>query len=943
MTQKFMAKWYLNELNSRNGGSNVDRLGTTLFNSKIQLTPHQIKASLFAFRSPTSKGVILADEVGLGKTIEAGIIIAQLWYEKKARCLIISPASLMRQWASELYDKFGLESTIMDRKVYNSRIKKGYENPFKMKDPIVICSYQFASMCKDDIKLANFDFSIVDEAHKLRNVYNEKSITSNNIKYAIGNIKKVLLTATPIQNNLMDLYGLTTIIDEGIFGDKAVYRYKYIKNYDENKKELTDRLKNFVQRTLRKQVKHYIKFTKRIPKTFKFKQSDEELEIYNDIRELISNNEEYEYLIPKKQRHLLLLILCKLMGSSVYSIVYTLETMLKRLEKIKETGKYVGVDDIASNELEFDELEDAIEGTEDEDPKSINIEKLNSEIEKVKSIISKAKNIKDESKYSTLKDALEYSFKRLGDLGAEDKVIIFTESRRTQEYLYKSLSRDGYDNILLFNGVNNDKLSSEIYSEWITKPENADKIHNSRSVNMRSAIIDKFKADGRILIATEAGAEGLNLQFCSLLINYDLPWNPQRVEQRIGRCHRFGQQHDVVVINFINETNHVEQRIFELLDSKFRLFNEIFGSSDEILGTLDDGKDIERSIMNIYTTCRTVDEINKAFDELQDLYKEDIDATMQDTKKQILDNFEEDLQQLFAGMMDDAKKSINDIEKSFWCLTKIMLSEHGVFNDNDYSFYLKNEPNKFYKFSSRNDEGGFIDYNMNTPLGIKVIDLASKINEKRGVVNFDITNYPFNLTQVKNLKGKSGIISVNKLSIKSFEDEEYIVINGVLDDGKRLDDDLCKKIFRLNSFDVDYELNSNNLLVEIGKDVKQNVERVKNESQERNNAFLREEIKKINDWAEDKIQGTQMAVEMMREQRKELQKQSDIAKNSQEKERIENEILKLSSKIKQSWLNLANAEEDIEIQRKEMVDNIKKENMKEFDVKEIFTIKFNII
>ncbi|MBQ7798615.1 MAG: DEAD/DEAH box helicase [Clostridia bacterium] len=943
MNQVFTAKWLLNELNLKNAGSGVNRLGTTLFNSKIKLTPHQIKASLFAFKSPTSKGVILADEVGLGKTIEAGIILAQLWYEKKARCIIISPASLMRQWASELYEKFSLETTIMDRKVYNARKKKGYDNPFKMKDSIVICSYQFASMCKDDIKLANFEVAIIDEAHKLRNVYNEKSITSNNIKYAVSGTKKVLLTATPIQNNLLDLYGLSTVIDDGIFGDKSIFRHKYIKNFEENKDELNERLSCFIQRTLRKQVQPYIKFTKRIPQTFTFTQTEQETEIYNDIRELISNSDEYEYLIPNKQKHLLLLILCKLMGSSVFSVVSTMETMLKRLEKVKETGNIDDLEQVEMGELEFDEYEDLLQDDEEETPKTINYEKLNQEIEKVKLIIAKAKLVKDESKYGTLKESLAYAFKHLSQLGAEEKVIIFTESRRTQEYLYKSLERDGYDNILLFNGVNNDKISSEIYDEWINKPSNADKVNNTRSVNMRSAIIDKFKESGKILIATEAGAEGLNLQFCSLLINYDLPWNPQRVEQRIGRCHRFGQKYDVVVVNFINSSNNVEQRIYELLNSKFRLFNEVFGSSDEILGNLDDGKDIEKSIMDIYMNCRTTEQINKAFDNLQDKYKDDIDATMKDTKKQILDNFEEDIQQYFTEMMNDAEKSISDVERAFWSLTKIILGDSAVFNDDQYSFYMKNEPLQVYKFTSRNENNECIDYSMNSKLGAEVIKQANSILHTKGVVDFDITNYPFNLTQVKKLKGKSGFISVKKLTIKSFENEEYLVLNGILDDGTRIDEDICKKLFRLNSRDLSYSYDENKITNELSLDVNQNINRIKEESQTKNNAYLTDEIKKINQWADDKIQGTQLAVETMREQRKELQKQSDLASNNQERERLENEILKLSNKIKQSWMNLAMAEEDIEIQRRSMISDIKKENMKEFELNDIFTIRFNVV
>lgn len=325
------AKYFYSLLDLKQSGNTVDRIGTTLFNSHIKLTPHQIEAALFAFKSPLNKGCILADEVGLGKTIEAGIVLAQLWSEHKRKILIVAPASLMRQWASELFDKFNLPSIIMDRKQYNLLKRQGYVNPFVIKDNIIICSYQMCASSQDDVRLADFNLCVIDEAHKLRNVWTGKNVTSQAIKTALSNTKKMLLTATPIQNNVMDLYGLTSLIDDNIFGDYQIYREKYYRNYAENLLELRDRLSHFVHRTLREQVQPYIRFTKRIPKTFHFTQTPDEIKVYDEIRKLLLNSDEESYLIPSKQKHLLLLILCKLMGSSVHSIVYTLEIMKKRL------------------------------------------------------------------------------------------------------------------------------------------------------------------------------------------------------------------------------------------------------------------------------------------------------------------------------------------------------------------------------------------------------------------------------------------------------------------------------------------------------------------------------------------------------------------------------------------------------------------------------------
>lgn len=930
--EEFTAKYCAETLMLKKTGNDVERLGTTLFNSKITLTPHQIQAALFAFKSPLRRGVILADEVGLGKTIEAGIVIAQTWFEKRGKVLIVAPAALLKQWQCELLEKFGLQSEILDRRAYNLKMRQGYKNPVKaMGENILICSYQMCSALSQEIRESRFDLVVIDEAHKLRNVHNEKSLTANNIKFAVEHFKKVLLTATPIQNNLMDLYGLSSIIDEELFGDKSIFRYNYIKNFDENEMELEYRLKNVLHRTLRNQVQPYIQFTNRIPKTFTFELTDVEKQVYERIRALLNSSEEESYLIPKAQRHLLVLILCKLMGSSMHSIVFTLEKMRARLLALKNQEQYIQ-NDLDEFDVEYDEYE-TLEPLEYE---TIDYEKLDLEIKNLEEIIALADSVVDESKYAALINSLQYSFAHLSELGAEEKVLIFTESRRTQDYLYESLKKDGYGEVLLYNGTNNSEESKSIYEEWIKKhPES---LKNNRAVNMRAAILERFKEKGKILIATEAGAEGLNLQFCSLVINYDLPWNPQRVEQRIGRCHRFGQKFDVVVINFISSGNAVEQRIYELLHGKFRLFEEILGSSDTILGTLEDGKDIENAIVDIYASCRTTDEINAAFDELQEKYKDDISDSMKRTREELLNNFEEDVQQYFKDVMTSTQISISKIERLLWKLLNAMWKDK-IRIIEEYSFECNN---KKYYLSSRNTSNACEEFNLTTELGQVLLNETEEISLSNGHIIFKVSEYPYKISRVSALIGKTGFISLNKVSISSFEKEEYLIFNGILDDGTRLDEDVCEMLFRVDTDEFSEMWEGKENVSKLEDDIAIKVQSILNESEMRNNQYLNEEIERINSWADDKIQSVQMDVENMRFQRKELQKQSDLASNSQEKENIEKEILTLSKKIKQSWLKLAYAEEEVEEERKRMIDAIKQENMKQHSVENVFCISFAV-
>ena len=171
-----------------------------------------------------------------------------------------------------------------------------------------------------------------------------------------------------------------------------------------------------------------------------------------------------------------------------------------------------------------------------------------------------AVSITHNAKGKALLTALTQAFAQAEKYGAAHKAIIFTESRRTQDYLLRLLSDSPHrDGIVLFNRSNTDERSKAIYADWLKANAGTDRITGSRTADMRSALVDYFRDRGKIMIATEAAAEGINLQFCALVVNYDLPWNPQRIEQRIGRCHRYGQKHDVVVVNFLNQSNAADQ------------------------------------------------------------------------------------------------------------------------------------------------------------------------------------------------------------------------------------------------------------------------------------------------------------------------------------------------------------------------------------------------
>lgn len=268
--------------------------------------------------------------------------------------------------------------------------------------------------------------------------------------------------------------------------------------------------------------------------------------------------------------------------------------------------------------------------------------------------------------------------------------MIFTESRRTQEYLLHVLEQTEFKGkVMIFNGVNNDPASKEIYQKWLAKHTGTDRVTGSPTADLRAALVENFRDEASILIATEAAAEGINLQFCNLVVNYDLPWNPQRIEQRIGRCHRYGQKFDVVVVNFLNKTNAADQRVYQLLDQKFRLFDGVFGASDEVLGAVESGVDFEKRIASIYQKCRSPQQIEFEFDQLQKELETEIAEGQEDAREKLLDNFD---QEVVEKVRVQSNNVLDRFNRQLWLMTQHVLVDHAYFQDNDYSFMLHNNP-----------------------------------------------------------------------------------------------------------------------------------------------------------------------------------------------------------------------------------------------------------
>ena len=919
------------------------------------MNPHQVEAALFAFKSPLSNGVILADEVGLGKTIEAGLVLTQYWSERRRKILIIAPSSLRKQWSMELKEKFFLDSFILDGKSYKEEVAKGNKNPFEQKDKIVITSYQFASRNYEAMFLADFQLAVIDEAHKMRNYHRgEKAKMSFAIANALRDTKKILLTATPLQNSLLEIFGLVSVIDNFVFGDKKSFQKQFsstaLTTSDIN--DLKDRLKPIVKRTLRKDVVEYIKYTKRIPIVEEFTPSKEEIALYDLISDFMLDEDLYS--IPSAQRTLITLVVRKLLASSTAAIMGTLETLIKRLRKMV-VEKRITQDDFELITDDEDELTEVYLEEDNDTEATIplqevrllddDIEAIEREIGELETFIELAKIIEIDTKAKSLMSALTKGFEAQVKLGVKkQKAIIFTESRRTQQFLFDYLESNGFsEKIVLFNGTNTDTKSKEIYKDWLEKHKDSDRATGAKSADMKQAIVDYFKEEASIMIATEAGSEGINLQFCNMLINYDLPWNPQRIEQRIGRVHRYGQKFDVVVVNFLNKKNAADRRVYELLSSKFNLFEGVFGASDEVLGSIESGVDFEKRILQIYQTCRDDKAIEEAFNKLQDEFSEQIEETTLKTRQTLLDNFDEDVHLRLKDTELRSNETVDRFSSLFWDITKAELNDKAIFDDDKKEFSYQGSHYQLISHSKTNQNQNAHTYRLNSQLGEEVIDRAKQRELNLVKLTFNLTHNKYKISVLDNYKGKRGFLKATKVHIQSYDLEEYVIITALTSDYKLLNEEVATKLLSLEAtLNTKVNIDTNDTDKLEYEYLKQK-DIILKENEATNQTHFINQSTKLHKWAEDKLASIEKELKDTKAKIKELNRQAIATENISEQTDIQLQLKAQEKKRRKIQREIFDIEEEIEEQRDELIEELKKAKEQTIRTNELFTIQWEII
>jgi superfamily II DNA or RNA helicase len=951
MTTTYQSQYWAHALSLLGSGDDISALSRSIANAKVDLNPHQVDAALFALRSPFSKGVILADEVGLGKTIEAGIVIAQRWAEQKRRILLIVPATLRKQWQQELLAKFFLPGAILDGATIR-KMAGNPANPFDQAGKIIICSYHFAAANKDNIRAVPWDLAVIDEAHRLRNVFKPGSRMARDVADAVRGSFKLLLTATPLQNSLAELYGLVSVVDEHVFGDIDSFREQFTGGPldEERTRRLRERIAPIFTRTLRKQVVEYIPFTRRVSLTWDFHPTEQEQRLYDQISAYLQRDQ--LFALPASQRALITLVLRKLLSSSTFAIAHTLSRLVERLENLSAHPELLTDDDLDGVE----EFEEEISETDTPEsgalppPPGGALELVQSELAELRGYAQQAAGITENAKGRQLIPALATAFDRIAEIGAQRKAVIFTESRRTQAYLFDLLSASGYaGEIALISSANADPQSQAIYQQWLEKHEGDETVTGSRPIDIKAAIVEHFRDHARILIATEAAAEGVNLQFCSLVVNYDLPWNPQRVEQRIGRCHRYGQKHDVVVLNFINRANEADRRVFELLSEKFRLFDGVFGTTDEILGAVESGVDVQSRIAQIYQTCRTPEEIAAGFEQMRRELDERIEARMAQTRQLLLENVDDQVSARLRVHRDSAAANLDQRQRWLLALARAELAHRAEFDAANARFTLHSAPDAqtpgthpqaHYNLDwKKAEELGDIFFRQDHPMAQRLIQQSIARRLPPGQLEFHYDRRHGIISALDPLVGRGGWLRLAKLSVQSLRADEFLIIAAETDDGMPLEEELSRRMLELPAKLIGPVEGEPPAATHLDTRVEELIRQV----DERNAQLFDEESLKLDRWADDLKIGLEREIKDLDRQINEARRAAALAGTLQEKLAGQRTIRELEATRKDKRNEYYNSQDAIDARRDALIGDMEKQLGRQYNCELIFIARWTVV
>lgn len=474
-------------------------------------------------------------------------------------------------------------------------------------------------------------------------------------------------------------------------------------------------------------------------------------------------------------------------------------------------------------------------------------------------------------------------------------------------------------------------------------------------MDLRLALVEFFRDEAEVMIATEAAAEGVNLQFCALVINYDLPWNLQRIEQRIGRCHRYGQKHDVVVINFLNADNVADQRIYELLREKFKLFDGVFGASDEILGRIESGIDFERRILTIFETCRRPEEIDAAFATLQAELDQPIQERIAEAHQMLLEHFDEEVVGRLKLRLESTRQRLDAATRNFWLLTRYIYRDQYYFNDDtlifgsDPDFIARGERPRdgervpIYHYLDLNPVEpadprqrpprrrgppqvpvtGY-PYRMSDLMGEAVLRQGRELAPPPATLTFHRDGHPHRLALLDPYRERSGWLWLDRLTIRTFEENDTLLFIAFDDAGTLLAPEFGEKLFLLPAtVTEDCPPCPHTDAAMRAREVR--VAGLLDESERNNHRCFNEELDKLDRWADDLKASLELDIKQLDREIKEIDRAAKQRVSLQEKLAFQKQKAALEKRRSQKRHDLFTAQDAIDRRREELIAQLERQ------------------
>lgn len=929
--------------------SSVDRLIPIIYDADIGIHPHQIATANKILNSPVSSGYILSDQLGMGKSIEAAIIISWLWHKGEKKILVIAPVSQVEMWRKLLKVNFGLPTEIMtDENIATLKNDKKKE-PLDI-GRVLICTYKFAYEHESLIQNNKWDFVVVDEAHRLKDIYDIKSAIGDSIRASTLPHKKLLLTSTPFQSTMKRLFRIANMVDKYIFGDQRSYNYQFVSITDDiNYKDLGKRLESVMSRTEAKRVPDFIGKARKSEILVQYEGNDIERDYITAMNNYFIDSSKFG--LPSEKASLQSLALYKQVTLSPKIAMGGLGIIDQGLEILRK-----GEDQSDFLIEKFSEDIETLPWIKNEWFRSTqevldikDFKSIQKDVEEEKKRLLLLREyvlaVKKDSRLNAFMAGLNKSEELIRSIKGKKRILVYTESLQAQKYLVFMLRDARKKGVYYINATNKDEESEKIYKAFIRNKKNRFLITGIEEIDRRTAIIQEFEAKGRILVATDRGLADQTLKHTYVVINYDLPVDPYITQLRISKIHGHLNPNDIIIVNIVSKDNEFEVWNYEKQRDTFDLFTGEYGRSDIPVGAIGVGSDFGMLIFGYYMKHHTIHLVERAFRKIAIQIKEAKSTSMRNYYSKLLLESARREQEHWDEVMKEFKPKLDLLLQGVLHVSAIMTQGYGKISARgagtlrltkkpfrmsdedlgDYTFDLNEKPNrrKFY---------------INSEFGGKMIDKALKQKLTIHHLKFSYRSVKPRKRSLTPLKGKSGVLDLRLVNVQGMQEEEHLIFTGLTDDGVMLEQEQCRDLMELSAND----LGAVRVSGDYKKLIKPNIAELIDLLAERDEIYIQDFANKLEVWINDRIIVHKKDLRIIMTQRRKLHRRWVNATSTRKKEALDGELLEVGVFRRKKRRYIRKIIKYSSLEKDALVNKFRRETKYKYTSKSLFTIRWTL-